>query len=279
MYGECSAAYGILDRRRSRFPSSLETVAHLLSMKGTVMNRVIGKVVLISGGARGMGASHARVLAAEGAHVVIGDIIDAGSQLAHELGDRARFIHLDVTKPDEWKQAVDTALHTFGRLDVLINNAGIISGGTVAEFELEVWQRIIDVDLTGTFNGIKAVVPAMIAARRGSIINISSMQAIAASAGNHAYVAAKFGVRGLTKSTAVELAEYGIRVNSVHPGLIKTPMTDGIDASSIQIPLKRAAAPEEVSNLVLYLASDESGYSTGSEFIVDGGVLAGLPKR
>lgn len=227
-----------------------------------------------------MGESHARVLAAEGARVVVGDVLDAeGMQLAQELGDAARYVHLDVTEPDDWRGAVDTTLGTFGHLDVLVNNAGIISGSAIAEFDLEVWQRIIDIDLTGTFNGIKAVVPAMSGAGAGSIVNISSMQGFAASARNHAYVAAKFGVRGLTKSMAVELAEQGIRVNSVHPGLIDTPMTADVDVSSIQIPMKRAGTVSEVSNLVLYLASDESTYSTGSEFIVDGGVLAGLPKR
>ncbi|GAB7145728.1 SDR family oxidoreductase [Mycobacterium riyadhense] len=240
-------------------------------------NRLTGKVALVSGGARGMGASHVRALVAEGAKVVFGDILDdAGKAVAAEVGDTARYRHLDVTNPDHWAAAVETALTEFGELDVLVNNAGIINVGTFEDYALSEWQRILDVNLTGVFLGIRAVVKPMKAAGRGSIINISSIEGLAGTMGCHGYTATKFGVRGLTKSAALELGANGIRVNSIHPGLIKTPMTEWVPEDLFQTALGRAAEPQEVSNLVVYLASDESSYSTGSEFVVDGGCVAGL---
>lgn len=244
------------------------------------MGRVDGKVALISGGARGMGASHARTLVAEGARVVVGDILDdEGKALAEELGDVALFVHLDVTQPDQWKAAVSAAVEEFGRLDVLVNNAGIVNGNMLQKFELAEWQRIIDVNLTGTFLGIQAVVDPMIAAGGGSIINVSSVEGLRGSPGLHGYVASKWGVRGLAKSAALELAPHGIRVNSIHPGLIRTPMTEGIPEDLLTIPLGRGADPKEVSMFVLFLASDESGYATGSEFVIDGGLVTGVPHK
>lgn len=242
------------------------------------MGRVEGKVALVSGGARGMGASHSRALVREGAKVVIADLLDAeGAALAAELGENATFIHLDVTKPDEWDAAVAHATSTFGSLSVLVNNAGIANGAALHEFTDQMWSTIIGINLSGVFYGMRAAAPALAATGNASIINISSVEGLRGSPGLHGYVAAKFGVRGLTKSVAVELAAAGVRVNSVHPGLIETPMTTGIDAARLQIPLGRAAKPEEVSNLVLFLASDESSYSTGSEFVIDGGLTSHIP--
>ncbi|MCE3300136.1 SDR family oxidoreductase [Mycobacterium tuberculosis] len=239
--------------------------------------RLIGKVALVSGGARGMGASHVRAMVAEGAKVVFGDILDEeGKAVAAELADAARYVHLDVTQPAQWTAAVDTAVTAFGGLHLLVNNAGILNIGTIEDYALTEWQRILDVNLTGVFLGIRAVVKPMKEAGRGSIINISSIEGLAGTVACHGYTATKFAVRGLTKSTALELGPSGIRVNSIHPGLVKTPMTDWVPEDIFQTALGRAAEPVEVSNLVVYLASDESSYSTGAEFVVDGGTVAGL---
>ncbi|MEU4599946.1 SDR family oxidoreductase [Nocardia sp. NPDC023988] len=240
------------------------------------MGRLTGKVAVISGGARGMGAAHARRFVDEGASVVIGDVLDdEGAALASELG--VRYQHLDVREPEQWQAVVRTAVEEFGGLHVLVNNAGIVNGNLLVDFALEEWQRIIDINLTGTFLGMQAAVPAM--TDGGSIVNISSVEGMRGSPGLHGYTATKFAVRGLTKSAALELAPQGIRVNSVHPGLISTPMTEGIPADFLQIPLARAAQPDEVSALVAYLASDESSYSTGAEFVVDGGLTVGVPHK
>ena len=239
--------------------------------------RLAGKVAVVSGGARGMGASHGRALVAEGAKVVFGDILDdEGELVARDVGDDARYVHLDVTRPEDWDAVVAAALERFGSVDILVNNAGILNIGLIEDYPLSEWQRIIDVNLTGVFLGIRAVTPAMKRAGRGSIINISSIEGMAGTSACHGYTATKFAVRGLTKSCALELGPNGIRVNSIHPGLIKTPMTDWVPDDIFQTALGRAAEPVEVSNLVVYLASDESSYSTGSEFVVDGGCIAGL---
>ncbi|KQY36804.1 MULTISPECIES: glucose 1-dehydrogenase [Nocardia] len=244
------------------------------------MGRLAGKVAVISGGARGMGAAHARRFVAEGASVVIGDVLDdEGAAVAKELGDAVVYRHLDVREPEQWAGAVAAAVEEFGGLHVLVNNAGIVNGNLLVDFALDEWQRIIDINLTGTFLGMQAAVPAMKAAGGGSIVNISSVEGMRGSPGLHGYTATKFAVRGLTKSAALELAPQGIRVNSVHPGLISTPMTEGIPADFLQIPLARAAEPDEVSALVAYLASDESSYSTGAEFVVDGGLTVGVPHK
>ena len=244
------------------------------------MGRVTGKIALISGGARGMGAAHARALVDEGAHVVIGDLLDeAGQALAADLGPSAHYVHLDVTDKQQWIDAVAATNTTFGPVNVLINNAGIANGNLLTDFELAEWQRILDINLTGTFLGCQAVAQTMIDNKAGSIINISSVEGYRGSPGLHGYTATKFAVRGLTKSVALELAPHGVRVNSVHPGLIRTDMTAGIPEDFLQIPLGRAADPAEVSALVLYLASDESSYSTAAEFLIDGGLIAGVPHK
>ena len=240
-------------------------------------DRLTGRVALVSGGARGMGASHVRTMVAEGAKVVFGDILDDdGEVVAKELGDSVRYVHLDVTQPDDWEAAVATAVSEFGGLHVLVNNAGIINVGTIEDYALSEWQRIIDINLTGVYLGIRAAVKPMKEAGRGSIINISSIEGIAGTIACHGYTATKFAVRGLTKSAALELGPSGIRVNSIHPGLIKTPMTEWVPDDIFQTALGRIGQPQEVSNLVVYLASDDSSYSTGSEFVVDGGCTAGL---
>lgn len=242
------------------------------------MARVNGKVALISGGARGMGASHARLLVQEGAKVVIGDILDEeGTALAAELGEgNARYVRLDVTDYAQWAAAVATATEAFGRLDVVVNNAGIANFGPIEDYTLEAWHKIIDINLTGVFYGIKAAIPALKESGKGSIINISSTAGLQGYEALPGYNAAKFGVRGLTKNAALDLGRYNIRVNSVHPGVIRTPMTEDLETPQNHVALHRVGEPIELSNLILFLASDESSFSTGSEFVADGGETAGL---
>ncbi|MGU3293839.1 SDR family oxidoreductase [Williamsia sp. M5A3_1d] len=242
------------------------------------MGRVDGKVILISGGARGMGAADAAALVAEGASVVIGDILDEGQAVAERLGDAATYVHLDVTSPGDWAAAVDAAVDTYGSLTGLVNNAGIANGSTLQAFRLDKWQQIIDVNLTGTFLGMQAAADALIASQNGSIVNISSIEGMRGTPWAHGYVATKWAVRGLTKSVAAELAPH-VRVNSIHPGLIRTPMTEGIPDDMLTIPLGRPARPEEIASFVLFLISDESSYATGSEFVVDGGVITNIPHK
>ena len=241
------------------------------------MARVSGKVALISGGARGLGAAMARRLVEEGAQVVIGDVLDEeGKALAAELGEACRFVRLDVTRAQHWEAAVAVAVDEFGGLDVLVNNAGIVNFGPIEEYTLQSWNDIIAINLTGVFLGIKAAVPMIIRSKAGSIINVSSTAGLQGYEALPGYVAAKFGVRGLTKSVALDLGKYNVRVNSVHPGAIATPMTAGLDVSQNHVALHRIGQAIEVANLVLFLASDESSFSTGAEFLVDGGELSGL---
>jgi 3alpha(or 20beta)-hydroxysteroid dehydrogenase len=244
------------------------------------MGRVDGKVALISGGARNIGGASARMLVAEGATVVIGDLLDEeGTALAKELGDAARFVHLDVTSDDDWRSAVELTISEFGRLDVLFNNAGIFNGGLLQRYETEQWQEMLDVNLTGAFLGMRAAADAMIAAGGGSIINTSSIEGLRGTPWAHGYVASKWGLRGLTKSVALELAPHGIRVNSLHPGRISTPATDAMPDDMIPIPLGRPGQPDEVATFVVFLASDESSFATGSEFVMDGGTVTLIPTK
>jgi 3alpha(or 20beta)-hydroxysteroid dehydrogenase len=244
------------------------------------MGRVDGKVVLISGGAQGMGAADAKMLVDEGAKVVIGDILDEkGEALAAELGDAVRYVHLDVTEADQWDAAVATAVDAFGTLNVLVNNAGIVALGKIGQFDMAKWQKVIDVNLTGTFLGMQAVVEQMKAAGGGSIINVSSIEGLRGAPMMHPYVASKWAVRGLAKSAAIELGKFKIRVNSIHPGFIRTPMTKYFPDDMVIAPLGRPGQPEEVSPFVVFLASDESSFATGAEFVIDGGLVTDVPHK
>jgi 3alpha(or 20beta)-hydroxysteroid dehydrogenase len=242
------------------------------------MGRVDGKVALISGGARNIGGASARLLVEEGAKVVIGDLLDEeGQALADELGPNARYVHLDVTSEDDWAAAVELTTSTYGRLDVLFNNAGIFNGGQLQRYKTAQWQQMLDVNLTGAFLGARAAADALIAAGGGSIINTSSIEGLRGTPWAHGYVASKWGLTGLTKSLATELAPHRVRVNSIHPGRISTPATDAMPENLIPIPLGRPGQPHEVAAAVLFLASDESSFTTGSELVVDGGTVMHIP--
>jgi cyclopentanol dehydrogenase len=248
--------------------------------------RLAGKVVLISGGARGMGAAEARLFAREGAQVVLGDILDAeGKAVEAEVnaqGGQAVFVHLDVTREAEWEQAVALAVSRFGTLNVLVNNAGIGGASRIEDTTAEAWDRVLAVNAKGVFLGTKAAIPAMRQAGGGSIVNISSqLGLVGMDDSSPQYTASKGAVRLLTKTTALQYAREGIRCNSVHPGPIVTPMTERRRAEPdvyqrmlSRIPLGRYGEPDEVAYAVLYLASDESSFVTGSELVIDGGWTA-----
>jgi 3alpha(or 20beta)-hydroxysteroid dehydrogenase len=230
-----------------------------------------------------MGESHARRFAAEGAKVMISDVLDEeGQTVAKDIGDAAAYVHLDVTDEQSWSDAVNSTTEAFGKVDVLVNNAGIIHVMPLAMTDVADYRRVIEVNQVGVFLGMKSVTPAMAQNRAGSIVNISSLAGLIGAQAHVAYCASKWAVRGMTKVAALELAPIGIRVNSIHPGLIDTPMLDTYrqlgmvtDAAGKNVPIGRLAEPGDVSELALYLASDESRYSTGSEFVVDGGLGAG----
>ncbi|MFD0363353.1 glucose 1-dehydrogenase [Nocardia sp. GCM10030253] len=246
------------------------------------MGRLDGKVALITGGARGMGAEHVRRFVAEGARVVFGDVLDTeGKQLESEIGADCHYVHHDVTSEADWTAAVATALAKYGKLDVLVNNAGILRFQPIAEMSLADFTTIMTVNVTGAWLGIKTATPALTAAGGGSIVNISSVEGFIGAANLSAYSASKFAIRGLTKSAARELGKHGIRVNSIHPGGIATPMTaaagSGVDGSKFfaGLPISRWGQPEEVSEAAVYLASEGASYCTGTEIVVDGGMLTG----
>nr|BFE87575.1 SDR family oxidoreductase [Planobispora longispora] len=229
-----------------------------------------------------MGASHVRLFIEEGARVAFGDVLDEeGKAVAEETG--ALFVHQDVTRPEDWQRAVDATVEAYGRLDVLVNNAGILKFRRIADMTLEEYDRILDVNLKGTWLGIKSVIEPMKAAGGGAIVNISSVEGFIGAEGMSAYAASKFGVRGVTKAAARELARFKIRVNSVHPGAIDTAMVADpeiaaeVDAEAFfkSMVIKRFAKPVEASHVVAFLASDRASYCTGSEFTVDGGMLTG----
>jgi 3alpha(or 20beta)-hydroxysteroid dehydrogenase len=214
------------------------------------MGRLSGKVALVSGGSRGMGAAHARAIVPNDGKVVIGDILETeGASLARELGDDARFIWLDVTKADDWKAAVALTVAEFGGLNVLVNNAGIVTFATLEDMTEAQWSTILGINPTGVFLGIKAAVGALKASAPASIINISLTAGFTGTPELHGYVASKFGVRGLTKAVAAELGSSRVRANSIHPGTIRTPMSAGFDVSKVVG--ARIGEPEEVSNLAV----------------------------
>lgn len=250
------------------------------------MGRLDGKVALISGAARGQGAATAALFAFEGCKVVLGDILeDQVQETAAKISDEeALACRLDVTHEADWAAAVDTTVDRYGKLDVLVNNAGILRAGVpMILTSLEDYMATINVNQVGVFLGMRAAAPAMVAAGGGSIINISSILGLEGMQATLPYVASKFAVRGMTKAAALELASARIRVNSIHPGFIDTdmlgPATLGFAFSEVydvrQIPLARMGTPTDISHLSLYLASDESSYCTGGEFVIDGGMMAG----
>jgi 3alpha(or 20beta)-hydroxysteroid dehydrogenase len=247
--------------------------------------RLAGKVALVTGAARGQGEAIARLFVAEGARVLVTDILEAeGRALAQALGDAAAWQPLDVRDESQWTQAVQACTSMFGRLDVLVNNAGIgIPPRRIEEETAESHRFTLDVNLTGVWNGIRAVMPVMKAQRAGSIVNTSSIDGLVGTAGMASYSASKWAVTGLTRTTALEAGGRGIRVNAVHPGVIETPMVANapaeirarLDRLMAHQPIPRAGTPQEIAYAVLFFASDESSYCTGSSLVVDGGHLAG----
>ncbi|GAA1405030.1 3-alpha-hydroxysteroid dehydrogenase [Glutamicibacter uratoxydans] len=240
--------------------------------------RLAGKRALITGAAKGMGAAHARAFIEAGAQVLLADVDDgAGAALAKELG--ASYIHLDVTRATDWDAAVARAASEFGGLDVLVNNAGIFAQAPLEDTTDEVWQRVLNINLTSAFLGMRAAAGELKKSGNASIINVSSTAGLEGYPGQHAYAASKWGLRGVTKTAALELAEFGVRVNSLHPGAIATPLITAFrevteeDLSGNT--LERFARPEEVTGLMVFLASDESSFCTGAEYVVDGGITAG----
>jgi len=243
------------------------------------MGRLSGKVALITGAARGQGEAEVRLFVEEGAKVVMGDVLDdEGRAVAASLGEDVVYVHHDVSQEADWSRFVETAVERFGRIDVLVNNAGILRSAFIEEMSLDLYMQVVGINQAGCFLGIKSVIPEMKKVGGGSIVNISSTGGLSGIPGLGAYCSSKFALRGLTKVAAAELGPHGIRVNSVHPGGIETAM---VSASREQnpkmarqyeaLPLGRIGQSEEIAKLVLFLASDEASFSTGSEFIADGG--------
>ncbi len=247
------------------------------------MSKLQDKVAIITGGARGMGSATSRIFVAEGARVIIADVLDQeGENLAQELEGSAIFCHHDVTDEKSWQAIAAKAESEFGKIDVLVNNAGVLLFKTIAETEKQEFEHVLGVNLVGTFLGIKTVGPRMVERRKGSIINISSVDGMKGANGLAAYASSKWGMRGLTRVAAMELGHHGVRVNSVHPGGVNTIMSnptfaprEKIDKGYTHIPLQRIGEPEEVAQATLFLASDDSSYLCGAEIPVDGGMLVG----
>jgi 3alpha(or 20beta)-hydroxysteroid dehydrogenase len=249
------------------------------------MARLDGCVAIVSGAAGGQGAAEARLLVAQGARVLLGDIDDsAGATLAEELGASADYAHLDVTSEDDWRAALEVALATFGAVTALVNNAGIsLPPKSIVKTPVEEYRRVIEVNQIGAYTGIHVVAPAIVAAGGGSIVNVSSVNGFVGAWGIAAYTSSKFALRGLTRVAAIELARKGVRVNSIHPGPIDTPMlrgglpegTDPVEAMSRVIAAGRVGTVDEVAAMVAFLLSEESSFCYGSELVLDGGFLAG----
>ena len=244
--------------------------------------RLSGRIAIVTGGASGIGEATARTFAAHGATVIIADVAaERGTALANEIGSPATFLALDVANPAAWTAVIDEVVRRFGGIDVLVNNAGIGGMTEITDESPEQHHRMLDINLTGVWAGIRAVVRAMKAAGGGSIVNISSIDGLVGVAHNATYVASKFAVTGLTRSLALELGEHAIRVNSVHPGITRTPIMPAgplhprLQNAIDRQPLKRIGQPQDIANAVLFFASDESAYCTGSSLVVDGGHIAG----
>jgi 3alpha(or 20beta)-hydroxysteroid dehydrogenase len=250
-----------------------------------VGERLAGKVALVTGAARGQGEAIARLFVSEGASVLVTDVLEAeGKAAAQQLGAKAAWHALDVTDEQQWVQAVAACTAAFGRLDVLVNNAGIgIPPRRIEDETAEGHRRTLDVNLTGVWHGIRAVMPVMTAQRYGSIVNTSSIDGLVGTAGMASYVASKYAVTGLTRTAALEAGGRGIRVNAVHPGVIETPMVANapanirarLDRLMARQPIPRTGTPQEIAYAVLFFANDESSYCTGASLVVDGGHLAG----
>lgn len=247
------------------------------------MTKLASRIAIVTGGARGMGQATSRKFVEAGARVVVTDIeVEAGLSFCAALGDAVAFCRHDVSRAEDWEAVLEFAETRFGSPDILVNNAGLLDYATIVDMAEDVFDRMVAVNLKGVFLGIRAVAPGMSARGRGSIINISSTGAMLPTNATGAYAASKAAVEALTRTAALELGPQGVRVNSVHPGGINTPMTnpggmqaDEVDALYADIPLQRAGIAEEVANMNLFLASDEASYCTGSQFVVDGGSLAG----
>jgi 3alpha(or 20beta)-hydroxysteroid dehydrogenase len=245
---------------------------------GRPMARLDNKVVLITGGARGQGAAEAELFAAEGATVYISDVLDdVGEATADRLGDAVTYLHHDVTSESDWAAVVTAVSEAQGRVDVLVNNAGVFQIAGALDTALDDWNRIIAINQTGVFLGIREAGRAMRDHGSGSIVNISSVAGMVGVGAAHAYAASKWAVRGMTKSAAQELTPHGVRVDSVHPGYIDTDMlqavsTDG-DRMAQRVPIGRLASADDVAKLVLFLASDESSYCSGHEYVIDGALI------
>ena len=243
------------------------------------MNRLDGKTAIITGGARGQGAAEAAMFIKAGANVLITDIDQLkGQALAERLGNQCRFLAHDVASEADWKHVVDKTIGEFGGVDILVNNAGIFRVMGLEATSLEAWNELIAINQTGVFLGMQAVAATMKSAKSGSIINISSIAGLGNAARAFAYSATKWAVRGMTKSAAVELAPFGVRVNSVHPGLIETRMMDEFNVEredlAARVPFGRLGNVDEIARMVLFLASDDSSYCTGHEFVADGALKA-----
>lgn len=239
------------------------------------MGKLDGKVAIVTGGARGMGAEFSRILAAEGAKIAVCDVLDdEAAAIATEVGGKA--FHLDVTSEGEWTSVVADVNAAFGSVNILINNAGVVGFTPLGATDLADWDRVIAINLTGVFLGMQAVIPSMRTAGEGVIVNISSTAGMQGYSNLAAYVASKWGVRGLTKAAALDLGTDNIRVVSVHPGGVRTPMTAGMEDPSFykRQPIARIGEPDEVAKLVLYLVADAT-YSTGTEYVIDGGATVG----
>ncbi len=246
--------------------------------------RLDGKVALITGSARGQGEAEARRFTAEGAKVAITDLRDVlGEQLAAELGPDTFYQQLDVTREDDWDAAVATTVERFGKLDILVNNAGIGAFGTLEGLDLKTHHEMIDINLHGVYLGMRAAKAALVATGNGAIVNISSIDGIVGVLGMTSYSGSKFAVTGMTRSAAIELGPLGVRVNSIHPGVINSPMVQEappetrarLERLMDMQPIKRMGEPDEIASLALFLASDEASYITGAQFVIDGGHLAG----
>lgn len=256
-----------------------------LTTEGVDVGKLDGKIAIITGGARGQGEAEVREFVNEGAQVVFGDVLDdRGEKVAADIGGAAVYQHLDVSKPEDWDSIVKTTIDRFGRIDVLVNNAGILRVRMLDGHTLDDFMEIINVNQVGPFLGMRAVAPQMKEQRSGSIINTSSTSGFVGTVGLVAYTSSKFAVRGMTKVAAMELGHFGIRVNSVHPGGVATEMLNQPEFASAADsnvyrgqPIPRIGQPEEIAKLVVFLASDDASFSTGSEFIIDGGYMTGPP--